>query len=815
MSRSRLSCALSCLLLALIQVSAAYAQVVRDGSIGPDPSVQPQGPAFQIPDSMGEAVGGNLFHSFSLFNVNAGESVTFLASSSIHNIFARVTGGGSSFVDGRIRAPANLFLANPFGLVFGAGALLDVSGSFHALTADYVEFADRARFYTSRTPGSVLTVADPRQFGFLGDHPSPITVDGSWLNAPRVSLIGGAISIRDGLIGSRLEPPALGVEVVSVAASATVGISNGGAIALEGFSRLGDIDISYGDLVASGPVTIRGGKIVASGASDISSASIVDIDVDRLELSDSARISTSVTGPDGQIGDIFVTARRAIDIYGGISALTFSRSSARRSVQLFTPALTIDGGFIETDPKGAAAGSNLLLDVGDFRLLNGGYVRSSPSGRVNETAPGGDIDIRATGLVKVAGPQSNINTSTFTNGAAGALRIDAARVHIANGGNITSGPPPENIGIASGGNVDIRARESIEITDSENFTGISSTTFTAAKAGNVSLTAPRIVVVDGTAVTASTQSSGDAGQIHITADSLIVADDGVINSGTSRNSSGRGGSVTVDARNVTLDEGQITTNSSGAGQAGNVTITASEVQLLPFGGITSVSNASSTGDAGTVTIRADRLQLGPFSEISTESAAGAGGEIRLDVRQWIEAFDSAISTSVQGGVDGGGDITITMGGGTDVAVMILDSSRLTAQARGNAPGGNMRIVTGVFVPEAPPASTVSASSEFGVAGQILIDEPDTSILTTLTTLPAVFLDAVGLIRAACNVDRADHVTSLIARDRGGLPPAPGGLLPATDSGGSEPSRSGPMYSARVVGTAGDGRPVLLAVRCGA
>ena len=41
------------------------AEVVRDGSIGPDASVQANGPDYVIDESMGERAGSNLFHSFS------------------------------------------------------------------------------------------------------------------------------------------------------------------------------------------------------------------------------------------------------------------------------------------------------------------------------------------------------------------------------------------------------------------------------------------------------------------------------------------------------------------------------------------------------------------------------------------------------------------------------------------------------------------------------------------------------------------------------------------------------------------------------
>ncbi len=830
MSRSRtVSCALSYLVLAMIQAPAALAQVVRDGSIGPDASVQPQGPAFQIPDTMGETVGGNLFHSFSFFNVNAGESVTFQANSSIHNIFARVTGGGTSSINGRIVAPANLFLANPYGFVFGARAVLDVSGSFHVTTGDYLEFGDRSRFYTSVGPGSVLTVADPKLFGFLSDRPAAIGVTGSRLNAQRLSLVGGHVAIRDGVLGSHIDPPALGVDLVSVASSGTVSVPGAGALTLTGFTRLGDIEVSNGDLVASGPVTIRGGTVVGAGSALIGSAALVDVEVDRLELRNQATIQNAVT--DDIQGDIRVTARRAIDFLGGTSALlqkpgifavTLGPSATRRSVQLFTPALTIVNGLIDASTAGDGAGPDVLLDVGDLRVLGGGYIKSGTSDlSTDSTGPGGDLVIRAKGLVEISGAAelfgdplagSNISTFTATSGAPGALRIEADRVRLANGGQIISGPPPDTAG-AAGGNVDIWARESIEIVGSDLITGITSDIFNDADPGRVQLTAPRIVVTDAAEIRATTHSTGNAGEVHISAGTLSITNFGRIASQASAGSTGRGGSITVDAQTVDLNSGTITTNTRGAGQAGNITVNAADVRLSFFSDISSESAGASTGNAGSLAIRADRLYLDLVSELTTRSAAGAGGDMRLDVRQWIEAIDSEISTSVQGGAGGGGDITITMDGEPDVSVMILERTRLTAQAS-QGRGGNMLIRTDALVPSAPPGTVISASSEFGVDGDILIDAPDTSILTTLTALPSAFLDAATLLRAGCSAERRESVASLLLRGRGGMPPAPGGLLPGSAVGDTALRTNQSAYSAAIVGATGDGRPVLVAVRCG-
>src|SRR5919206_4348316 len=78
------------------------AGVVTDGSVGPARSLA--GPNFAIGADLGRQIGGNLFHSFSRFNLATGESATFSGPGSVANILARVTGGSASSIDGTVRS---------------------------------------------------------------------------------------------------------------------------------------------------------------------------------------------------------------------------------------------------------------------------------------------------------------------------------------------------------------------------------------------------------------------------------------------------------------------------------------------------------------------------------------------------------------------------------------------------------------------------------------------------------------------------------------------------------------------------------------
>src|SRR5919109_3518410 len=223
-----------------------------------------------IPDTVGQTVGTNLFHSFGLFNINTGESATFTGPSSIENVLGRVTGGSSSFIDGLLRtqfenASPNLFLLNPAGVLFGPNASLDVQGSFHVSTADYLKLGEGGRFEATNPENSVLTVAPPEAFGFLGENPGPITVTGSTLEVSEgktLGLEGGDISLS----GGRLAAPSGRIDLVSVKSPGEV--SSKAIPEVGGFARLGQIQITHPpeggfpsvEAGGGGSIFIRGGE---------------------------------------------------------------------------------------------------------------------------------------------------------------------------------------------------------------------------------------------------------------------------------------------------------------------------------------------------------------------------------------------------------------------------------------------------------------------------------------------------------------------------------------------------------------------------
>src|SRR6266550_6736268 len=170
---------------------------------------QPGGGIFNITGGTRPGNGTNLFHSFGNFSLNAPETANFNNNSGLAttNILARVTGGNTSNIFGTIQttgfAGANLFLMNPAGILFGATARLNVGGSFHATTADYIKLGADGVVSADPTRASALTSAPPSAFGFLTANPKPIDVQagvfsgGRFTNVLQVP-VGGTLSFVGG-----------------------------------------------------------------------------------------------------------------------------------------------------------------------------------------------------------------------------------------------------------------------------------------------------------------------------------------------------------------------------------------------------------------------------------------------------------------------------------------------------------------------------------------------------------------------------------------------------------------------------------------
>ncbi|NJN62163.1 MAG: filamentous hemagglutinin N-terminal domain-containing protein [Coleofasciculaceae cyanobacterium RL_1_1] len=175
-----------------IAPTSVQAQVIPDATL-PNPSIVTELDRQTRRIDGGTIAGSNLFHSFAQFNQSgelSGSTIRFEPDAAIANIFARVTGGSGTTIDGLLQTTgsANLYLIDPQGIQFGSKARLDLGGAFIATSADRVAFADGTGWPgrgESTPQSSLLTISTP--VGLQFDTP---------MIADRDHATTGAITIR-------------------------------------------------------------------------------------------------------------------------------------------------------------------------------------------------------------------------------------------------------------------------------------------------------------------------------------------------------------------------------------------------------------------------------------------------------------------------------------------------------------------------------------------------------------------------------------------------------------------------------------------
>ncbi len=667
----RVFCLVLSSLLSICVVGSSQAQITLDGTMGPKGPLS--GPHFTIGAELGRTRGANLFHSFGQFNIRKSESATFTGPGNIENIVGRVTGGNVSSIDGLLMSDidgANFYLINPSGVIFGPDAQLDVKGSFHVSTADYLRFADGTRFYASPYESSVLSVSPIESFGFLGDSAAPIAVDKSILevrSGKTLSVVGGDIEIVGGGNSGFLQAPGGRINLASVASSGEV-IPNASdehpGLSVDSFPRLGSISLiggvdlnASGDSAPNGSIYIRTGQLTMSGA-DGELASVrannngsldgertaIDIDVaGQFSLTGGEVVASSYAS--GNAGDIVIKAGSFVaipdtEIHKPAYVISASHASGNGgNIELTAGDVTVkDGAFIETTSLGEGIGGDIRVNARKLDIYDGGYVGCEAKG----TGTGGRLSVQAQEIT-ISGKES--------------------------GGVITA---LGNYGGSAGGNVgDIHVTtDSLNIFNAE----ISSSTFGAGHAGNIDLTAQDIYIQGSdfsnvyTGIFANTFGRGNGGNLDVKASNLTLDHHASLQAcafGT-----GSGGNLRLDTGNLVITDASLVTNSGafglGRGDVGDLEISAKNILVSgpersddPWGrdstGIFAVVGHGSSGD---LRIQSDTFTLTNRATVTANSwGRGRGGNIEMDVGT-LNILNGANVTSSAYGSGGGGNILV-------------------------------------------------------------------------------------------------------------------------------------------------------------
>ncbi|MBD2677112.1 MULTISPECIES: filamentous hemagglutinin N-terminal domain-containing protein [Nostoc] len=425
------------------------------------------------------------------------------------------------------------------------------------------------------------------------------------------------------------------------------------------------------------------------------------------------------------------------------------------------------------DSSFANAG-NINIETEKIILTNSANIttESNNSQPKENLERGGNINVKASELIEVdtkdpmalADQVTGFFTRIGSTRSSGDITLTTKNLILKDGGAIATGLS-NNLG-GNTGSINIDASESIQLYSSNpNYPGLISTTVLNSntislvnKAGDLTIKTNRLHLAGGLILSANF-NRGNAGNISVFANDVLMIDQGNISSGntnqgnagdisifsnngvfiknggifSSNISEGNAGNISIvsNAKVVLNKDGSISSGTVGQGKAGNISIFGNDAVIIDSGSI--FSSTSADGDAGNINIQTRKLDVTNLGVISsgvlqpTEFSLGGkgnAGSIIIDAADavTISGYDatknrtSIISTATQAGAIGrGGDIIIN----TDY-FRVGDSGRVDAGTDNSSDGGSITINARVF--EAFAGGIISTSTDgSGKAGNITIN----------------------------------------------------------------------------------------------
>ena len=532
-------------------------------------------------------------------------------------------------------------------------------------------------------------------------------------------------------------------------------IANGGNVNVTANTIIAKNAVPFNSLVPSG---------IASYAVGPGNGGEIAISTGQLSLSDGARI-LSLTVGSGAGGAIAANASELIEGRGA------------------NPLASEFASGIFSTTLGAGNSGNVLVETELFAFSEGASLRSEvliqESGNsvpLAVTGNAGDITVLAEaieltgtnpeGLVNV----TQLSSATIGSGSAGDISISTGQLTIKDGAAVISatltlkapsGEPIPGSGNGSGGDLRVTASEAIEIIGENPFFDnspslLGTQTFSVGNGGELIVNTPRLILADGGAMGAAGSADGNAGRMIVNAEEISVSGIGINNFHS-----------VIGANAFTLPElfrENFFIPQTPTGNTGEITINTDRLTVTDEGIIT--VEHQGTGNAGVLQINAGQMLLDSGGSLNATTISGRGGNVELNVRDSLQLRNgSFINVESLAEIEGdGGNLTINAG-----TIVALENSDIIANAVGGN-GGNINITTpGLF---RSPDSDITASSRFGLSGTVTINNPEVNHTAILVELPER-IDASQQIVEACPADQGNTFT---VTGRGGLPPNPTQLL---------------------------------------
>jgi filamentous hemagglutinin family protein len=610
----------------------------------------------------------NAILNWQSFSIGANEITRFIQQSASSAVLNRVVTQNPSTILGALQSNGRVFIVNPNGILFGAGAQVDVAG----LVASTLNLSD-SDFLAGR-------------MRFAGGLGAGVVNQGNITTGAggNVYLVGSAVT-NNGIITS---PQG---EVI-LAAGNSVELVNPGTPNLRVEIAAADNQaINLGQILSdAGRVGIYAGLINNSGSIRADSA-VSEGGRILLKATKSATLeSTSVLSAQGHGGgEIKVLGGDKVEVAGRLDASApndgnggFIETSAKK--------VHVDAGTVVTTTALKGKTGTWLIDPDDFVIqAQGGDITGAELGR-NLSTTSVIITSDSVGPTPVPDPTGNgdifVNDSVIwtapTTGPTSLTLLARRNVNIV--GSISGGG---DLVFLAGWNGDL---QSPVVTN--GIGDITSSSNSVITGGNVFFEAGRdIQLVSSVVAASSSTSSGNriaqlvaGGSINLTnpnGNVLVAAAAGPGGTGTV-NLLAKTGNISLDGANIQANGGDITTANGGAA---GVTLNAGIGITLNNSTVSAIGGGGINGGSGTAMLVAGS---GISFTGSSVSASGGGG-----------------------GIGAGGNATVTLSAGGDIAL----ASAVNASSGAGSPAGTAQILltfltpTGNFSVNGVPGAIVDTS----------------------------------------------------------------------------------------------------------
>ena len=516
---------------------------------------------------------------------------------------------------------------------------------------------------------------------------------------------------------------------------------------------------------------------ISSDSNSSGAGGDISVSATNLNLSNKAYISADANDI-GSAGKVSITAKTlALNKDGYISSDTNS-SGVGGDVSVSATHLTVNSNaWISADANDSGSAGKVSVTAENLAINNNGYISSD----TNASGAGGDVSVSATNLTIKNNAWISSDAYVDSTGNAGNVMVNAKNIALLSSGEISSST-------YSAGNAGLVSVTSDKLTidganGNDDFTGIISLARkdSAGNGGDVVVNAGNITLQNAGTISSTSNAKGHAGNVSVVADTMTLDSSGNISSNALERSTGKVGNIAVVARNSLAihNNGIISdvnysssANLSAEETIGKVSVSAPTI-VIDNGAISSRSSGNIA--AAAIDVHFTKALCMTHASINTSANRGNGGYINVSGDGLIYLTDSSFITSVSGATSNGGDIA------TSANMLVMDRGLIQANAvSGN--GGNINLKVDALIPSsntltlggapvtwqsnASTMNVIQASSQSGLSGAINNTAPQLSLSGVLATINNSSFDSHLISQDYCALGNG---SSLTKKGKGGLP----------------------------------------------